>query len=365
MCTIKNSITCIVLLFLCNIFAQDATPQKKRTSLLAESALPNSKAAMPVGAASENIPAEKTDEQPALPLPQKAAAVESEPALPLPSAKKMSPEKASTQPTAAQTVSQQAEGKPVKSVTIVTPPSKPPAKHEAPDKGPQIPFSFDKKPLVDIIDQLAEKKSINIILPQVPADLDAIKRQTITFHPQGKTTVSLNEAWNLLTTFLELSGYALAKKRDDLYVIVRVARPDEPSINREVLPLYVSTPYDELPDNEQRIRYIYYLRNLRIPTQEDRDTNPISRIFKDMLTSGGSVVYEPKANGFIITDKANVIASVMRIIANLDKSGFKETIEVLQLEFVAARDIVKVFDSLKKAAGESTASPFYSIRCPC
>lgn len=227
-------------------------------------------------------------------------------------------------------------------------------------KKKMVPFSFEKKNLSDIVDLLAEKKDVNIMYPQHPADLEAFKKQTITFHPQGRKNVSLAQAWNLLNTFLELSGYAMAKKRKDLYTINRVGRPDEPGIVREVLPLYVSTPYQELPDSEKRIRYIYYLKNLRIPTQEDKDTNPIARIFKDMLSPGAPIVYEPKSNGFIITDKANLIASVMRIIADLDNSGYKETVEVLELNYVPARDIVKVFDSLKKAAGEGTGhtSPF-------
>lgn len=227
-------------------------------------------------------------------------------------------------------------------------------------KGPLIPFSFEKKPLVDIIDLLSEKKEINILLPQIPADLEAIKKQTITYHPQGRRSVSLEEAWNLLMTFLELSGYSISKKRNDLYAIVRTGRPEEAGISREILPLYISTPYNELPDSEQRIRYIYYLKNFKIPTQEDRETNPIARIFKDMLSIGAPVVYEPKSNGFIITDRANAIASAMRIISDLDESGFRETIEVVQLNFVPARDIVKVFDSLKKAAGEAAGitSPF-------
>ena len=48
----------------------------------------------------------------------------------------------------------------------------------------------------------------------------------------------------------------------------------------------------------------------------------------------------------------------MKIISELDNSGFKETIEVIQLHNVPARDVVKVFDSLKKAAGEPAGSPY-------
>lgn len=231
------------------------------------------------------------------------------------------------------------------------------AKKQKPDD--LISFSFEKKSLIEIIEQLAAEKKINIILPQQAVDLEALKKQTISYQPQGKEKISLTHAWNILYTFLELSGFALSERKDGLFTISRVGRPDEPGINREILPLFVNTPPDKLPDTEERIRYMYYLRNLMVPTLQDRDTNPIARIFKDMLSNGAPVIFEAKANGFIITDKANVIASVMRIITELDHSGFKETIQVIELHNVPARDVVKVFDSLKKASGDAAQpSPF-------
>ena len=225
-----------------------------------------------------------------------------------------------------------------------------------------VPFSFEKRNLIDIIDFLASKKNVNIILPQPAADAEAIKKQTITFQPQGTTTLPLNEAWNLLTMFLELSGFSLVPKRPHLYAIVRTGRPEEAGISRETLPLYVGTPSDQLPKSEQRIRYIYYLRNLKTPGTEDRDTNPLARIFRDMLSPGAPVIPEPKSNGFIIVDRADIISSVMKIISELDASGFRETITIIPIYNLPARDIVRVFDSLKKAAGADGAQPSPFIR---
>ena len=221
-----------------------------------------------------------------------------------------------------------------------------------------VPFSFTKKPLVDIIEELSAKKGVNVILPQQAAELEAIKKQMVTFHPQAQKEIPLQEAWTALSTFLELSGFALSKKNDTLYSVVRIGRPDEAGIVREILPLHVNTPPSDLPPTDERIRYIYYLKNLKVPGQEDRDTNPIARIFKDMLSPGTPVVYEPKSNSIIITDRSDIISSAMKIISELDNSGFKETIEVIQLHNIPARDVVKVFDSLKKAAGEPGGSPY-------
>ena len=226
----------------------------------------------------------------------------------------------------------------------------------------RIPFSFEKRNLVDIIDFLASKKNVNIILPQPAADAETIRKQTITFQPHGTTTVPLYEAWNLLTMFLELSGFSLVPKRPRLYAIVRTGKQDEPGISRETLPLYVNTPSYELPRSEQRIRYIYYMQNIKIPTAETRENHPLTKIFRDMLSPGAPVLFEPKSNGFIIVDRADIVASLANLIAHLDATGFRETIEILPLAAVPVQDVVRVFDALKKAAGESQEAPLPFIR---
>ena len=355
-----------IFIFFLPFLARDLAAAPKKTSLLAENKFTRDQGSV----SSQSALSEGAEENgPALPLPPQSPLKEGPPdtsqrlrrpkggngsALPLPASLGEGPGGNSPAlPPPSQSPFREGPGG---NGPALPPPPKP--KGGLSKLEQRVPFSFDRKPLTDIIDVLSEKKDINILPPQQPADLDALKRQVITFHPQGRTSVSINEAWNLLMTFLELSGFGISKKRNDLYVIVRQGRPDEPSINREILPLYVNTPASELPNSEQRIRYIYYLTNFKVPTQEDKDTNPVGRILKDMLTPGSPIIFDPKTNGIIITDKGNVIASVMHILENLDKSGFKETVEVLQLQYVQARDVVKVFDSLKKAAGEAATSPF-------
>ncbi len=226
----------------------------------------------------------------------------------------------------------------------------------------RVPFSFQKRNLVDIIDFLASKKSVNIILPQPASDAEALRKQVVTFQPQGMTTLPIHEAWSLLTMFLELSGFGLVPKRSNLFAIVRTGKPDEAGISRETLPLYVNTPSHELPRSEQRIRYIYYLRNIKIPIGETRENHPLTKIFKDMLSPGAPVIFEPKSNGFIIVDRADKVASLAHLIKHLDETGFREAIEILPLAAVPVQDVVRVFDALKKASGEPEQAPFPFIR---
>lgn len=218
-----------------------------------------------------------------------------------------------------------------------------------------VPFTFKKEKLVNIIDLLAKKRGVNYILPQRAADAEDIKNQVITFTPKSKE-VSFDVAWNLVTLFLELSGFSWFLKQEGLYEIVPTGRKPDSGIFKEPLPLYVGTKPEDLPKSDDRIRYVYYLANLTIT--EDKD-NPLNQIFKDMSSDGSpDPIILTKANGFILVDKANAIASMITLISRLDSTGFREAIEIIPLYNVSAASIADVLETLKKAAGEERTSPF-------
>jgi general secretion pathway protein D len=227
----------------------------------------------------------------------------------------------------------------------------------------QIPFSFKQKKLVDIINFVAAKLDINIILPQNKVDAQIIQQQTVTYQPIGKETVTLKRAWVLLNLFLELAGFSLFSKRDNFYAIIRsgIGKPGEAHITREPLPLYVTIAPTDLPKSDERIRYIYYLRNLKVPAGQDKD-NPITQILGQLLSPGSIAISDPKSNGIIIADKASVIASAMHIIAQLDETGLREAVEVVQLNTIPATEVVRVFNLLKAASGQEQAYP--GVRVP-
>lgn len=225
-----------------------------------------------------------------------------------------------------------------------------------------IPFSFIKKPLVDIIAELAQKKDLNLILPTDQTALDALKKQTITFQLQKKrgrrsTSISVDDAWNLLQTFIELSGFSLIHRRDNLYSVEKAAGPDGSTASRDILPLFVDTPISAVPRSDTRIRYLYFLRNLKVPSQQDKESSPIFKVIKELLSKDATVLFDAKSNGLLMIDRATRILSALNILKAMDHSGFKEGFKYVHLAHVPAADVVKVLDTLKKAAGEGE-NPF-------
>ena len=237
---------------------------------------------------------------------------------------------------------------------------------QPPDQPPElVPFSFVKKPLMDIADELAQKKNINLIYPASQEALAAFKKQLITYQPKGLkhrkpvnvTRIPLAQAWNLLQTFMELSGFSLIRKNDNLYEIETALGPNGATATRDLLPLYVDTKPSLLPNSDERIRYLYFLSNLKVPSAPDRESNSITKVLKELLTKDATVLYDTNLNGILMVDRASHIIDAANILDSLDKEGFKEDVAYIKLFHVPSADVVKVLESLKKAGGHEE-TPF-------
>ena len=224
---------------------------------------------------------------------------------------------------------------------------------------PLIPFSWEKKPLTELLDILAEKKRVNIILPQAAVDLEALKNQTITYRPEKRTSLPVVEAWELIKTFLELSGFSIIEKKDALYEIIRHGTIEEGSVQRNVLPWYAETEPAKLPSDTTRIRYLIFLRNLKVPPLIEKETHALTKMLKQLLSKNGSIVYDTRSNGILLTDMANHIASVVRILKEFDGRGLVEEVAYVPLRFIPVRGVVALFDALKKASGDSGQGPAF------
>lgn len=217
-----------------------------------------------------------------------------------------------------------------------------------------ISFYFDNEDMIDIINFLAAEKEVNVILP-VGANAINVK---VTLHLEEK--ISVDEAWDILYTLLDIAGYSMVAK-DDTYNIVKTTT----DINREALPLYIVKP-EEIPNTDKRIRYLYYFSNIKISDDKNPNNNEILAILNSVLpppasgtggtpAPGGVSFYTPDAatNSLLISDKANNIKAVMNIITALDTADAQEKPEIIQLRYMSAKKIEDLFKDLLQTAGDA------------
>lgn len=199
-------------------------------------------------------------------------------------------------------------------------------------------FNYQDVPLVDIINEFATAKKINVLLPQGSQALSTKIKYSLPHK------VTLDQAWHELTKIIEFVGYSWELKNDQLTLL----KIDQ-NIQREPLPLYVNPALEDLPESGQVIEAIFYLSNLKVTDQN----SPIDQILKaptGMLSPTAVIKTDQKTNALILIDKSNTIRAAMTIIRQLDLEGIPDDIHVIPLYNVQATFVEELFKKLLATA---------------
>lgn len=197
-----------------------------------------------------------------------------------------------------------------------------------------INFNYENEDLAIIIGKLANLSNINVLFPQNE------KFDVRLFYPK-KEKISVKEAWNIILTVLDIAGYSRVKKQS-VYQIV-----NNTNVLKEPLEIYVNTDPMVLPNNSQRIRYLYYFQNITL-SPSSPITGNLEQILRDMLAPEpeGNFLLDTATNSLLISHRSIDIKGVMKIISELDKTGIRETIEVVPLLHTNSDYISKIINQL-------------------
>lgn len=199
---------------------------------------------------------------------------------------------------------------------------------------------FENEDLVDVINFLASEKGVNVVLP---SGAHALNNKVTLHYPER---IPLDQAWQVLFTVLDVAGYGLIEK-GDTYTIVKTGK----EIGREPVPIYINVKAAELPNTDQRIRYVYYLTNLRV---SDQGNDEVLGILKDILPDTSTFRFDTQSNAVVIADKANNIKQVAAILATLDEAEIQDKPTVIQLLHVPAQWLA---DLLNEQVLRNTTDP--------
>jgi general secretion pathway protein D len=199
-----------------------------------------------------------------------------------------------------------------------------------------IDLNYHNEDLINIINKIAKIKNLKLLIPE---DVKIVDKITINLG-----TKKINEAWNFVQIMLEKIGYSIIKKDAITYSITQVK-----NINKEPLPLFINIPFEGLPNSEDRIRYLYYFKNINI----SKKTNNLSRtnienMLKDFLPSNSdnNFWFDDNSNSLLISNKASSIKDIMNIISEFDATGFRETVLVLPLFHANAAVVSTILNKL-------------------
>lgn len=194
----------------------------------------------------------------------------------------------------------------------------------------RIAIDFSNEPLLNIVRSVATAKKINILLPQSGAE---IKEKITLKYPEPFT---VDEAWKLVLTLLDLSDYTILPKSTGLQINKKNA-----DTLREPVPLFVNTTVQDLPDTDNIIRYLYFFSNIKAPVEPDAELNVA---LKELLSTTGTFKIDQTANALLIQDKANIARSVMQFIIQFDQAVYQEKIESVHLVNTEAKMIADLLN---------------------
>lgn len=196
-------------------------------------------------------------------------------------------------------------------------------------------FQFENEELVEIVHRLAAKKEMNIIFPVK----SPITSKVTMFIEEPFT---LDEAWEKLYTLLDLAGYSLINKETQCTIV-----KTEKDISKDALPIYIGISPNKLPDSDERIRYVYYLSNLKV---NEIEKSEVGIVLKELLPENANFLADPVTNAIIISDKANNIKAAMEIITKLDSATYQETFNVIKLHNTDPKIVGKLFEDILKTS---------------
>jgi len=222
-----------------------------------------------------------------------------------------------------------------------------------------VDFKFDKRDLKDILNEFAQLRGINILYSST-AQLNA----KVTFDAGKK--ISFMKAWEFLLMMLEQAGFSLVNQGKDLYALI-----SSDNVGTTPLPIYINTDAQEIPLTQERIRYIYYFKNVSLMNQQNDISNVLKNFF-DSRSFNQQLIFDTNFNAMIVTAKADIIKAIMKFIDVFDTAGERQIAEVFPLQYAMSAEVAKILTDLiagqdgiksktaQRPAGSDTSAIFSS-----
>lgn len=221
-------------------------------------------------------------------------------------------------------------------------------------------FRFENAELSSLITYIEKRFGLTFILD------DAIKPL-----PQGgksavgtKISFSTNQpmtkkdAWSVFTSFLDMAGLTAQPTANKRVYRITTNDPRSPlSVTRGPLPTFIGSDSGELPSDDTRIRYVYFVENTSIDVVKN---------VLDSLRSATSpnLIIVPELRAIIITDKAYNIKTMLEVVHELDRITVPETMSVIKLKRADATKVAELYKAITKEDQQSLASRLLGGRRP-
>lgn len=223
----------------------------------------------------------------------------------------------------------------------------------------KIEFLFDNAELSTLLQYVEHKFKVTFILDDSIQPLPQGGKSILGTKISFRTHKPLNkkDAWNLFVAFLDMAGLApVPGPVKNTYRLMQTQDPKSPqSATRAPLPTFVGVDPSLIPNNDTRIRYVYFVENASLDT--------IKNVVDSMKSvTAPNLMILPELNAIIITDKASNIKSMLTIVKELDQANMPESLAVIKLKRTDATKAAQLYDALTKKEAPGLAARLLGAR---
>ncbi len=206
-----------------------------------------------------------------------------------------------------------------------------------------IEINFDNAELQNVLNWIADVFKVDFLSEDAvnppPPNAKVVSGNKITFKTQKPLTK--RQVWDLFLTFLDLFGLTLVKSpTPNLYKVVNTDPKLARSANRSPLNAFINVKWSCIPETDERIRYIYFIRNSSLAT--------LQGLIDSFRSTTSTLSTLPDLNAFVLTDKALNVRAIMQLVEELDSTSSPEALSVLKLQHADAEEVKTFYENLTK-----------------
>lgn len=194
---------------------------------------------------------------------------------------------------------------------------------------------FRDAELTEIIDAVATITGKTFIV-------DPRVRAQVTI--RSSTPMSPDAFYQTFLSILQVHGFIAVPSGDVIKIV--------PDANARQMPAN-DLPNSVNPNSDEVVTQVVTVRNI--------NAAQLVPVLRPLIPQNGHLVAYPASNMLIISDRANNIARIMRIVQRLDQAGDEE-IEIIRLENASATEIVRVVNALSQGAQQQGEAPGVSAK---
>lgn len=217
----------------------------------------------------------------------------------------------------------------------------------------KIEFNFEDADLQTVVKHVEELYNITFItedmIAPLPQGAHSLKGNKLSF--KTNKLLSKQDAWDLFITFLSMSGFTIVP--DGSPSRFKITTIDD--AKKSPLRTFIGVDPATLPNNDELIRYVYFVASKHIDTI-------YAIIEKLRSTASAPLIKLPSHKAFILTDKAYNIKTLMNIVKEIDKAHIPQSMSVLKLRRADAQEVKNLYDSLIGTNAAATPQQFFQAR---